>query len=177
MAELVVVGYESPEKAEEVRQKLLDLQKEYLVDVADAVVATKDEKGQVKLSQMVHLWSVGAASGSFWGLLVGLLFLQPLLGVVAGAAAGAIGGALSDAGIDDNFMKDVAQVLQPGQAALFVLARRVSGDRVVEALAPYGGRVIRTNLDTEQEQKLRDALAHARAHVAHAEATQAGETA
>ncbi|MBN9096433.1 phosphotransferase, partial [Pandoraea pnomenusa] len=77
------------------------------------------DAGRVKLDQMVNLWTVGAAGGSFWGLLAGVLFFNPLLGLVTGAAAGAVAGALGDFGIDDNFMRQVAQVLQPGQAALF----------------------------------------------------------
>ena len=158
MSELIVIGYPSQEKAEEVRHKLLELQGEYMVDLADAVVATVDEKGRIKLNQLVHMWAVGASSGSFWGLLVGLLFLHPLLGVLVGAGAGLISGALSDYGLNDAFMKKVATVLQPGQAALFVFARHVTGDKVTSALAPFGGTVIRTNLNTTDEQKLRDAL-------------------
>lgn len=158
MSELIVIGYPTQAKAEEVRHKLLELQGEYMVDLADAVVATVDQKGRIKLNQLVHPWAIGASAGSFWGLLVGLLFLHPLLGVIVGASAGLITGALSDYGLNDAFMKKVATVLQPGQAALFVFARHVTGDKVVNALAPFGGTVIRTNLNTTDEQRLRDAL-------------------
>ena len=68
MSELIVIGYPSPEKAEEVRHKLLELQGEYLVDLSDAVVATVDQKGRIKLNQLVHMWALGASAGSFWGL-------------------------------------------------------------------------------------------------------------
>ncbi|MFM9939364.1 MAG: DUF1269 domain-containing protein [Hyphomicrobiaceae bacterium] len=158
MSELIVIGYPTQAKAEEVRHKLLELQGEYMVDLADAVVATVDQKGRIKLNQLVHPWAIGASAGSFWGLLVGLLFLHPLLGVIVGASAGLITGALSDYGLNDAFMKKVATVLQPGQAALFVFARHVTGDKVVNALAPFGGTVIRTNLNTTDEQRLRDAF-------------------
>ncbi len=166
MSELIVVGYESSAKAEEVRHKLLELQGEYMVDLADAVVATVDKKGRIKLNQLVHTWALGASSGSFWGLLVGLLFLHPLLGVMFGATAGLVSGALTDYGLNDTFMKKVATVLQPGQAALFVFARHLTGDRVVNALAPFGGTVIRTNLNTTDEQKLRDAFSKVQAAAA-----------
>lgn len=158
MSELIVIGYEDEKKAEAAREELFGMAKEYLVDVGDAVVATADDKGKIKLNQMVHLWSIGASGGAFWGLLIGLIFLHPLLGVLAGAAAGAVSGALSDYGINDSFMKDVADILQPGQAALFIMARKASSDRVIEQLSKHGGRVLRTNLDTKQEDQLRKAF-------------------
>lgn len=161
MSELLVIGYDSHAKATEARTALLGLGKEYLLQVGDAVIATRDDKSEIKLDQMVNTMTVGVAGGSMWGLLAGLLFFNPLLGVVTGAAAGALAGAFSDYGIKDNFMRDIAGVLQPGQAALFVLADRLSSDRVLEKLAPFGGRVLRTNLDRSQEQKVRDAIEHA----------------
>lgn len=158
MAELIVIGYDTPEKAEAARSELFGLSKEYLVEVGDAVVATRDQSGRIKLNQMVNLWTVGAAGGSFWGLLAGFLFFNPLLGLVTGAAAGAVAGALNDYGISDDFMREVAGVLQPRQAALFILANRVSSERVIDRLSRHGGRVLRTNLDTSQEQTLREAF-------------------
>src|SRR4249919_2784414 len=84
MSNLVVIVYPSEEKAEEVRKKLFELQGEYLIKIGDAVIATKTDKGQVKLHQMMNMTAAGAASGSFWGLLIGVLFLNPILGVAAG---------------------------------------------------------------------------------------------
>ncbi|MEQ1812821.1 MAG: DUF1269 domain-containing protein, partial [Terricaulis sp.] len=98
MSELIVIGYNSTDTAEKVRQQFLDLQSEYIVDLSDAVVATADKKGRIKLSQLVHPWAVGASGGSFWGLLIGLLFLHPLLGLAVGVTTGLISGALSDYG-------------------------------------------------------------------------------
>lgn len=163
MAELIVIGYENVDRAEAARAELFGLRKEYLVEVGDAVVATRDENGKIRLNQMVNLWAMGAAGGSFWGLLAGFLFFMPLLGVITGAAAGAVAGALTDYGINDDFMKEVADVLQPGQAALFVLADRVSSDRVLERISRHGGRVLRTNLDRSQEDRLRAAFGQAAA--------------
>ncbi|WP_127107239.1 DUF1269 domain-containing protein [Pararhodobacter zhoushanensis] len=158
MSELIVIGYDTPEKAEEARDALMTMARDYLVDVADAVVAVADAKGNVKLNQMVNMWTAGAAGGAFWGLLVGMIFFNPLLGVAVGAGAGALSGALTDYGINDGFMKDVAGVLQPGQAALFMMVRTEASDRVIERLADHGGRVLRTNLDTDAENHLRRAF-------------------
>src|SRR5262249_58026280 len=114
MSTLVVIGYNDLYQAEEVRLKLWKLQKDYLLDLEDAVVATKDQAGKIKLHQAVNLTATGAVSGSFWGSLIGLIFLNPLLGLAMGAAAGAASGALSDVGINDRCMKDLAVTLQPG---------------------------------------------------------------
>jgi uncharacterized membrane protein len=159
MSDLVVIVYPNEAKAEEVRQRLLQLQKEYLIKLSDAVIATKTETGHVKLNQLVNTTAAGAVSGSFWGLLIGVIFLNPLLGVAVGTASGALGGALTDFGINDKFMKDLAANIQPGDAALFVLIQQMTADKVMEDIKGYGGVVLKTSLDDSKEQALRAALA------------------
>jgi uncharacterized membrane protein len=159
MATLVVIDYESELKAEEVRLALLKMQKEYLIDLADAVVVVRETNGKVKLRQLYNLTAAGAASGGFWGGLIGLLFLNPLFGFAIGAAAGAVSGALRDVGIDDGFMKNLGETLKPGTAALCVLIRHMTPDKVVEEVKKFGGTLIKTNLCHENEEKLRAALA------------------
>ncbi|MBX3452271.1 MAG: DUF1269 domain-containing protein [Planctomycetaceae bacterium] len=166
MATLVVIDYESEIKAEEVRLALLKMQKDYLIDVADAVVVVREPDGKVRLRQMYNLTAAGAISGGFWGSLVGVLFLNPLFGLAVGAAAGALSGALSDVGIDDKFMTDLAETIKPGTAALCVLIRSMTEDRVIEELRQFGGELIKTNLSHDNETKLREALATAQQHVA-----------
>jgi len=159
MSELVVIAFPTEAKAEDVRQKLLAMQKEYLIEMADAVIAIKDDKGRIKLNQLVNTKAVGAVSGTFWGTLIGLIFLMPLAGAAMGAASGAIAGALADVGINDRWMKDVAAAIQPGTAALFVLVRKGSGDKVLERLKGEGGTVLKTSLDHTKEAALQAALA------------------
>jgi uncharacterized membrane protein len=161
MATFVVIDYESEVKAEEVRLALLKMQKEYLIDLADAVVVVRDQKGRVRLRQMYNLTAAGAVSGGFWGALIGLIFLNPLFGMAIGAAAGAVSGALRDVGIDNNFMKNLGETLKPGTAALCVLIRQMTPDKVIEEIRPFGGTLIQTNLCHENEAKLREALASA----------------
>ncbi len=158
MSTLVVIGYDDPFKAEEVRLRLLKLQKEYLIDLEDAVVAVKNDKGKVKLHQAVNLTAAGAISGGFWGSLVGLIFLNPLLGLAVGAGAGAVSGALSDVGIDDKFMKELSEALAPGTSALFVLVRKATPDKVLEELKGTGGKVLKTSLSHDDEAKLQAGL-------------------
>ncbi len=158
MSNLVVIGYDDQFKAEEVRLMLRKMQKEYLIDLEDAVVAIKDDKGKVKLHQAMNLTAAGAVGGGFWGALIGLIFLNPLLGLGIGAAAGAVSGALTDVGVNDNFMKQLAEHMQPGNSALFILVRRATPDKVLEELKGTGGKVLKTSLSHDDETKLQEAL-------------------
>ena len=162
MSTLVVVSYDQEFQAEEVRLKLRKLQKDYLIDLEDAVVATKDAKGKVKLHQALNLTGAGALSGGFWGALIGLIFMMPLLGAAVGASAGAISGALTDVGIDDAFMKNLASQMQPGGSVLFVLAHGATPDKELEELQGTGGKILKTSLTHEDEAKLQAALSGTR---------------
>jgi uncharacterized membrane protein len=162
MSTLVVIGYNDLHKAEEVRLMLLKMQKDYLIDLEDAVVAVKDDKGKIKLHQMVNMTGAGAVSGGFWGALIGLIFLNPLLGLAVGATAGAVSGALTDLGIDDKFMKDLATDLSPGSSVLFVLVRKATPDKVLDEIKGTGGHIIKTSLSHDDEAKLQAALSAAK---------------
>ena len=158
MSTFVAIEYDDPHKALEVRLALVKLQREYLIDMEDAVVAVKSEEGKIKLHQAVNLTAAGAVSGGFWGSLIGLLFLNPLLGAAVGASAGAASGALTDVGIDDAFMKKLADGLKPNTSVLFVLVRKATPDKVVEEIKQYGGTVLQTSLSHDDQAKLQGAL-------------------
>ena len=158
MSTLVVVSYDNIYKAEEVRMTLRKMQKDYLLDLEDAVVAVKDADGKVKLHQASNLTAAGALSGGFWGALIGMIFMMPLLGAAVGASAGAASGALTDVGIDDKFMKELAASMNAGSSVLFVLAHNATPDKVLDELRGTGGTVLKTSLTHEDEAKLQAAL-------------------
>lgn len=160
MANLVAVTFQDETTAFGLRAALGKLQKEYLIDMEDVVVVTRDDKGKVKLHQATNLTAAGAIGGSFWGLLIGMIFLNPLLGAAVGAGAGALSGRLTDLGIDDKFMKTLGEGLPNGGSALFVLVRKSTPDKVLAALEPFRGKgkVLQTSLSKENEQELRDFL-------------------
>jgi uncharacterized membrane protein len=141
-----------------VRETLTDLMAQRIIELEDAVVVTRDEDGHVKLHQALRPAATGAAGGLLWGGLIGLLFLAPLIGMAIGAAAGGAAGALTDVGIDDEFMKKFGRSLVPGGAALVLLVRKVTPDKVLPHVQRYGGEVIQTSLDDETEARLRRAL-------------------
>jgi uncharacterized membrane protein len=166
MSELIVVGFNDPEEADRVLLRLSKLRKEYLIDIEDAVVVVRDEDGKVHLKQGINLVTAGATtgfvSGSLWGTLVGFLFLNPLAGFVLGSAigvgAGALSGSLSDYGINDDFIRSLAETIPPNSSALFILVRKVQPEKVLAELSGVKGKVLRTSLSPEQEKKLQQAL-------------------
>jgi uncharacterized membrane protein len=166
MAELVVVGFDSPHEADRALTELMRLQREYLIDLEDAVVAIRGPDGKLRLKQSIDLVGAGAASGGLWGAmwgsLVGLLFLNPLLGLITGGAlgagAGALSGSLVDYGINDDFIRQIGETLQPNTSALFVLVRKAQPEKVLAELSGFRGRVIRSSLSPEQEAQLQAAL-------------------
>jgi uncharacterized membrane protein len=152
MSNLVVVGFDEPHKAEEVRVKLQELQSQYLLDLADVVVAVKDESGKIKLHHEGNLMADTAVFHGFCGSLVNLILFN--------ATAGAPSGALTDVGINDQFMRELTATLIPSSSALFVLTRRPTPDRnrMLEELKGLGGKILMTSLSHEDEARLQAAL-------------------
>ena len=157
MSDLIVVGFKDEFKADEVMSELRRLQSEYLVDLEDAAVVIRNQEGKVKIKQAQELVAAGAVSGSYWGILLSIIFFNPIFALV-GAATGALSGALSDIGIDDNFMRDLGSTIEPGTSAIFVLVRKSTPDRVLADLSKFEGKVLRTSLSKEDEAKLQAAL-------------------
>jgi uncharacterized membrane protein len=158
MSNLVAVAYPDEATASEVAQTLIELQKERSIALDDLVVATRKPDGKIKLKQSFKPAASGAAGGALWGGLIGLIFFMPLLGMAIGGATGAATGAMTDVGVDDAFMKDLGEKLQPGGAALFVLVRDSTPDKVLPRISQYGGEVIHSSLSAEAEETLQEAL-------------------
>ena len=162
MSNLVVIGFPKVEEAEQVRLELVAIQEEHLITLEDAVVLEHGSDGHVHLRQAINMTATGAMGGSFWGLLVGLIFANPLLGLAAGA--GAASGALSDIGINDKFLKELAERPPQGNAALALLVRDSTPDRVIERLRRHvpNARLVHTSLSHTDEENLKEQLEKAR---------------
>jgi uncharacterized membrane protein len=152
--------YETEQKGFDALNELADLQKQQLITLADAAVATKNEKGKVKVKQTLENQLSGSAAiwGGFWGLLIGLLFLAPIFWGLIGALLGFIMGKTGDVGIDNKFIKEVGESLEVGQSALFMLVVEATTDKVLDAMSKFGGKVYQTSLSKEDEEKLKKAL-------------------
>ncbi|WP_017612338.1 DUF1269 domain-containing protein [Nocardiopsis salina] len=158
MPQLIVLGVQDRDTADHALEIAADLDKRELLHLSDAAYAYQDEKGRPRIHQTVNTTGMGAAGGALWGTLIGLIFLNPLLGLAVGAATGAVAGKLTDIGIDDDMIRQIGGELEGGRCAVFLLAEVETADRAVEAFKPLGPTVIQTNLSKENEQELVEAL-------------------
>ena len=161
MSDLIVIGYPDEETAQKAWDELVRLQHDFLVDLEDAAVIRRDRKGKLHVTTPAHhavAW--GTFSGLFWGVLTGLIFLFPLapLTGLAGGIMGAALGAAGNLGIKDEFRQRVQDLVQPGTSAILVIVRKVTPDKFLEAMRPYGGTVLQTSLPHDAEQQLMKAL-------------------
>jgi uncharacterized membrane protein len=160
MSDLIAIAYPDQATAERVRGRLGEAVKAKIIELDDVVVVTRSDDGKVKLHQAASPAAAGAAGGAVWGGLIGLIFLAPLLGMAVGAASGAAGGAMADYGVDDRFMKELGEKLTPGSAALIVLVRSMTPDKILPNIQEQG-HVIQSSLSNETEEQLNAALAAA----------------
>lgn len=159
MANLVVVTFANEDDAGRVRDSLRELQKSGRLSVDDAAVVVKDAEGKVHIKGEADTgvkW--GAVGGGLLGLMLASIFF-PVAGIVIGVAGGAAVGALADKGIQKSFVKEVAESLQPGNSALFVIGRDADPNAVLAVLRNYEGKVFHTSLSPEDEESLQRALA------------------
>ena len=158
MSELIVFAFKDETGAAEMSAAIQDLQEQQLITLSDAATVIRKEDGKVKVKQANSLVGTGALGGAFWGMLIGLLFLAPWLGLAVGAVTGALAGKFTDYGIDDKFIKDVGETVEPGHSALFLLISDWTEDKVLDELKKYDPTVLRTSLSKEDEAKLRAAF-------------------
>ena len=165
---LVALLMKDVETARNARNEVASMSRDNLVRLEDAVVAYKDQYGDVKLDQAVNLTAAGAMGGAWWGVLLGAIFgiltgtpYAALAGAAGGAAGGALGGAMSDIGVSNEMMKETAQALDEGKAILFLLGRTGAPDKVLERLQPFGGKVVTSSLPADMDEKINAALAKA----------------
>jgi uncharacterized membrane protein len=156
MADLIAVAYQDLPTAKSAASNLGDAVKQHVIELEDCVIVERRPEGKIKLHQP-SLAGVGAAGGALWGGLIGLIFFMPLFGMALGAAAGAASGALSDTGVDDAFMKQLGANLPEGGAALILLVRKASEDKILPNIK-IPGTLIQTSLSDDQEEHLRAAL-------------------
>jgi uncharacterized membrane protein len=156
---LIAVGYPDETAANAALARLIDLQKQMIIELDDAVVVERRGDGKVKLHQATGSTAGrGAAGGAMWGGLIGLIFFAPLLGMAIGAGTGALAGAATDTGVDDKFMRELGERLEPGHAALVLLVRSATTDKVIEQMhGQYGGTLLQTSLSAEDEAQLKAA--------------------
>jgi uncharacterized membrane protein len=165
MADLVVLGYPDEATAKTVEAKIHELQKELIID-GTAAVLTRSADGKIHVETPSGAVGAGAATGALWGGLFGLLFFVPVGGLIVGGIMGALMGKAADMGIDDEFRSRVQNVLKPGSSGVVIIFNKVTPDKALAALAPYGGEVLQTSLTKEAEEEIAKALGGGEAEAA-----------
>lgn len=159
MSELIVIGYDDPNVANNAYEAVQGLQKDFVVNLSGLALVSVDQEGKTHVDTPNRLVGVSAASGALWGTVFGLLFLVPGLGLLAGAAFGGLFGKLAKSGVDDQFRDQVQALLKPGSAAVVVMASKITEDKFAAAMQPFGGTVLKTSLTDEDEKELAEHLA------------------
>jgi uncharacterized membrane protein len=158
MADLIAIGYPDLETAEAVESELERLASELVIQPDAIAVISRDEKGKYHVKTTHHEVATGATWGLFWGVLFGVLFFVPVLGLAIGAGLGALLGLVTKLEISDGFRRQVRDMLQPGTAAVFVIAERVTTDKLLDAISKFHGTVLKTSLPKDVEQQIQEAI-------------------
>jgi uncharacterized membrane protein len=161
VADLIAIGYDEEGRAERAAEEVYRLAHELVVEPEAVAVIKRDKNGRYKVTTNHHPVAEGVTWGMFWGVLFGLLVFIPVFGLAVGGVLGALFGTIDKIGIDKSFQREVRDMLQPGTSALFLVVDKVTPDKALEALSKYGGRVLKTSLSEDAEQKLQEALAGA----------------
>jgi uncharacterized membrane protein len=158
MSNLVVITFDNAKEAGQVLETLRSVQHADYLNLDDSAVVVKDAEGKIHVkNEMDRGVKIGAVGGGLLGLLLGGIFF-PIAGLLVGALAGGLIGKTADLGIDQKFVKQVSEELQPDTSAIFFIVRDATPDVAVAALRPYKGNVYHTSFPPEAEEELRRIL-------------------
>lgn len=162
--QIIGMAFDKTSRADEVLLNLSHLAREGEITLTDAVVVYKDDNERVHVRQTVDPTpKQGAMSGALWGLLIGSLFGPAgfLIGAGAGAASGGLMGKLVDVGLDDDWVKEVGNWIDPGTSALLILVSEGVRPVVLRELGRFEGRVLYCTFPDAVRHELERALGHA----------------
>jgi uncharacterized membrane protein len=154
MSELIVIGYDDHEKATAAYNEVMALQGDFVVDLRGLAIVTVDAEGKSHVETPQKIVGMSAASGALWGMLIGLLFFVPFVGLALGGLMGALFGKLGKTGVNDEFRSQVQSLLEPGKAAVVIMAAKITEDKFADRMKPYGGTLLKTSLSDEDEKEL-----------------------
>ena len=179
MAQLIVVGFKKDMyRASEVLNQLQGMDDDWVVDLHDAVAVYRDYNGKLRVDQSYQMTTgEGAGWGGLMGSLIGLTLAIPFTGGATAPAAGALaagalaGGALgagagaldaswwkNEFGIPDDFVSQVGTMVQPGDSAIYALLRTANPGIVADQFRGYGGTILSTTLNRDQQAKVENVL-------------------
>ena len=158
MADLIAIGYPDESTAEEAAREVERLSEDLIIQPDAVAVITRDTSGKFHVKTSHQEVATGTVWGMFWGLLFGVLLFVPVLGMAVGAGLGALMGLVTKLSLSERFQQQVRDMLQPGTSALFMIVEDMTVDKALEALAKYGGTVLKTSLSHDAERQIQEAL-------------------
>ena len=157
MSDLIVIGYENKQTAQQAYDQVQRLQQDFVVDLRGLAIVNVDADGKTHVDTPKRIIGTSAVSGALFGLLIGVLFFVPGM-VLLGGAVGALMGVLSKSGIDAQFRNRVEHLLEPGHSAVVIMAAKITEDKFANAMQPFGGTVLKTSLSEGDEKELAEEL-------------------
>lgn len=158
MSELIVIGYDDLDRAEQAFGTVQELQRDQIVRLNGLAVVSVDSEGRTHVDTSSRVVGVTAATGALWGAIFGILFLLPAVGLLTGAALGGLVGRLSKSGVDEQFREQVGDLLKPGSAAVVLMASKLTEDKFTAAMQQHGGTLLKTSLSDQDEKELGEQL-------------------
>jgi len=153
MSELIVAGFKGEFTADEVLLDLLKMKQIHLIDLDYAVVVARRDDGSIRVSHNNVVVHADVTAGGQWGILFGGP-VGYIIGGIIGAVIGETVKGLKKIGIQDDFIKDVSETLEPGSSAIFIRVRKALSDKVVEELKKFDAKLLRSSLTITNEADL-----------------------
>jgi uncharacterized membrane protein len=161
MSELIVAGFKGEFSADQVLLDLLKMKQIHLIDLDYAVVVARRDDGAIRVSHNNVVVHADATAGGQWGILFGGP-VGYIIGAIIGAVVGETVKGLKQIGIQDDFIRDVSETLEPGSSAIFIRVRKALSDKVVEELKNFHAKLLRSSLTITDEAELLKLLGHNR---------------
>jgi len=160
--QLLAAVYPDEEHAKTTIDMLHDMHRAANIDLVDSAMITKDAEGKIKVHETKELTTAkGARRGAIIAGVVGLIYPPSLIGsALVGGVIGAVAGRIRDTGIKNPQLKEIADKLEPGKAAVIALVAEESTLAAQNALAGYEGTLVIQALDEATVKELYKA-AHA----------------
>ncbi|MCP4362964.1 MAG: DUF1269 domain-containing protein [Chloroflexi bacterium] len=160
---IAVITFDDETKADTFLKGVKQLENAQRLKVNDAVIVSKNAKGNVKVHETTDLTvGKGAAGGSILGFVVGFFFGGPIGGAVLGAAAGALLGKKLDLGISKDKIEVVEESMQPSSSAIFLQIEAQHVDVLAAMVRDLGGNVVDLAISEDVQMQMNESAAAAR---------------
>ena len=155
MSAFTVWKFDTPEGAEHAAKLLKQAERDHLLTIEDhAVVSWPVGDKKAKIDHGHDGTARGVGWGAFWGLLIGSVFLMPVVGAAAGGAIGGARKAAEDLGISEEQLKAIREQITEGTSALFLVSEGANLDRLGERLLGTKMKLLETNLTPAERDQL-----------------------